>query len=105
MANKPGEHKTFQARILTYAEEIGWSYVLRPKSCTGLTTRRIHPPRRRRKHRPTSRPARRAYSEGPGVLIGELRHLHSDIGGNRDFLAYLRNARTLYDSEAGRGPN
>ncbi len=26
---KPGEHKTVQARILTYAEAIGWTFVLR----------------------------------------------------------------------------
>jgi hypothetical protein len=25
----PGEHKTVQARILAYAQEIGWSYVPR----------------------------------------------------------------------------
>jgi len=25
---KPGEHKTVQARILAYAEEIGWTFVL-----------------------------------------------------------------------------
>ena len=24
----PGEHKTVQARILKYAEEIGWTFVL-----------------------------------------------------------------------------
>jgi len=24
MAAKPGEHKTVQARILAYAQEIGW---------------------------------------------------------------------------------
>jgi len=26
---KPGEHKTVQARILTYVEEIGWAFVPR----------------------------------------------------------------------------
>ena len=26
---KPGEHKTVQARILAYAQEIGWTYVPR----------------------------------------------------------------------------
>ncbi len=26
---KPGEHKTVQARILKYAEEIGWIFVPR----------------------------------------------------------------------------
>lgn len=29
MAAKPGEHKTVQARILAYANEIGWTYVPR----------------------------------------------------------------------------
>jgi type I restriction enzyme R subunit len=28
----PSEHKTVQARILAYAEEIGWSYVPREES-------------------------------------------------------------------------
>lgn len=27
----PGEHKTVQARILTYAQEIGWTYVPRER--------------------------------------------------------------------------
>lgn len=27
---KPGEHKTVQARIIRYAQEIGWTYVPRP---------------------------------------------------------------------------
>ena len=29
---KPGEHKTVQARILKYAEEIGWTVVPREKA-------------------------------------------------------------------------
>ena len=28
----PGEHKTVQARILKYAQEIGWAYVPRDES-------------------------------------------------------------------------
>lgn len=28
----PGEHKTVQARILAYAEEIGWTYVPRAEA-------------------------------------------------------------------------
>jgi type I restriction enzyme R subunit len=27
-----GEHKTVQARILHYAQEIGWTYVARPEA-------------------------------------------------------------------------
>ena len=29
---KPGEHKTVQARILKYAEEIGWTFVPRAEA-------------------------------------------------------------------------
>ena len=29
---KPGEHKTVQARILEYAQEIGWTYVPRAEA-------------------------------------------------------------------------
>lgn len=29
---KPGEHKTVQARILQYAQEIGWTYVIRAEA-------------------------------------------------------------------------
>ena len=29
---KPGEHKTVQARILKYADEIGWTIVSREES-------------------------------------------------------------------------
>ena len=28
----PGEHKTVQARILKYAQEIGWTFVLRAEA-------------------------------------------------------------------------
>jgi len=29
---KPGEHKTVQARILAYAQEIGWFFVSREQA-------------------------------------------------------------------------
>ena len=45
------------------------------------------------------------YAEGPGALVGDLRRLHTDIAGNRDFLAYLRNTKTFYDKGAGRELN
>ena len=37
----PGEHKTVQARILAYAQEIGWTYVPppKPRRGAGLTRR------------------------------------------------------------------
>ncbi len=111
----PTEHKTVQARTLAYAQEIGWTFVPRGEA------------EKRRGFDPTKpTPAEQAaeaspyfddlldaqvhtfnpqYAEGPGALVGDLRHLHADIAGNRDFLAYLRNARTYYDQAEGRERN
>jgi type I restriction enzyme R subunit len=102
---KPGEHKTVQARILAYAQEIGWVFVPRPESDSrrGLgadgkplslyfddllhqTVRQFNP----------------QYSEAPGALPGRFRHLHNDIHGNREFMAYLRNAGKFFHSTENR---
>ena len=115
MAAKPGEHKTVQARILAYAQEIGWMYIPRAdvEESRGFD---------RTKQTPAEQPADASpymddvldervrhfnskYTEGPGALVGELRRLRSDIAGNRDFLAYLRNEKTFYDKEARRELN
>ncbi len=110
---KPGEHKTVQARILQYAQEIGWTFVsreeadrrrgLRSKDLTGLgdllglgslyfddllyqTVKAFNP----------------AYTEAPGALIEQFRRLHSDIHGNREFLAYLRNSGKFFHAAENR---
>jgi type I restriction enzyme R subunit len=90
----PGEHKTVQARILAYAEVIGWTFVSREEA------------ERRRGFDPEVPPADRArnrslffddllyakvrefnprYAEAEGALLGQFRHLHTDIYGNREF--------------------
>jgi type I restriction enzyme R subunit len=102
----PGEHKTVQSRILAYARAIGWTYVPRAEA------------ERRRGFDQSSaspyfeelldtqvRQFNPKYTEGPGALVGDLRRLHADIAGNREFLAYLRNAKTYYDRSAGRELN
>ncbi len=103
---KPGEHKTVQARILEYAQQIGWSYVPRSKA------------ERRRGFDPEAttsaeRAARASlyfddllyqkvrefnpkYDEAAGALVGQLRRLQANIYGNREFLAYLRNAGKFF---------
>src|SRR5438445_7389273 len=111
----PGEYKTVQARILAYAQEIGWTYVPRSEA-----------EKRRGFDRSKDTAAEQAaeasryfddlldahvrklnpkYAEGPGALVGDLRRLHADIAGNRDFLAYLRNTKTFYDKAEGRELN
>lgn len=108
----PGEHKTVQARILAYAQEIGWTFVPRDEA-----------ERRRGFDRDGTKPEERAcraslffgdllhsqvrafnpkYKEAEGALIGELQRLHSDIYGNRDFLSYLRNQRTFFSPDDNR---
>ena len=88
----PGEHKTVQARILEYAEAIGWTIVSREEA------------ERRRGFDPNVPPADRAknrslfsddlldaklrefnprYLDAVGALLGQFRHFHTDIHGNR----------------------
>jgi type I restriction enzyme R subunit len=107
----PGEHKTVQARILEYAEAIGWTLVPREQA------------ERRRGFDPDTPPAERAknrslffddlldakvrefnprYAEAPGALLGQFRHLHTDIHGNRDFVEHLRNRGKFFDHEESR---
>ena len=80
MAAKPSEHKTVQARILAYAQEIGWAYVPRGEA----EKRRGFD---RSKHTPAEQAAEASpyfndaldaqvrklnpkYAEGPGALVG-----------------------------------
>ncbi len=107
----PGEHKTVQARILAYAQELGWSLVPREEA------------ERRRGFDATAQGSERArnaslffeellhaqvrrfnplYAEAPGALPGKLRHLHAGIYGNREFLAHLRNQGKFFDHEENR---
>jgi type I restriction enzyme, R subunit len=109
---KPGEHKTVQARILAYAQDLGWTYVSRADAEA-----------RRRFDTEGTTPADRAraadlyfgdllhqqimtfnpeYREAEGALVGELRRLRPDIFGNRDFLAYLRNETRYFDTDDDR---
>ncbi|MDZ7751853.1 MAG: HsdR family type I site-specific deoxyribonuclease [Gammaproteobacteria bacterium] len=107
----PGEHKTVQARILEYADAIGWTFVPREEA------------ERRRGFDPDDPPAERArdrsmffddlldakvrelnprYADGPGALLGRFHLFHPDIYGNRDFVEHLRNRGKFFDHEEDR---
>ena len=106
---KPGEHKTVQARILKYAQEVGWSYVSR----TEAECRRgfdDSAPTAEEKAQPATlyfgellhqqiRKFNPQYKAAEGALLGEWAHLNRDITGNRDFLGALRNETKYYDDE------
>ena len=100
---KPGEHKTVQARILAYAEAIGWTFVSREEA----------EQRRGGTHAPLSlffddlldakvREFNPRYAEAQGLLLGQFRHLHADIYGNREFVEHLRNRGKFFDADESR---
>ena len=108
----PGEHKTVQARILAYAQEIGWTFVPREEAerRRGFDPDGATPEERARKAslffgdllHSQVRAFNPKYKEAEGALVGELQRLHADIYGNRDLLTYLRNQRTFYSSDDNR---
>lgn len=117
----PGEHKTVQARILEYAEAIGWTPVSReeaeqrrglrenglssPLGDSNLTGKNARAPlslffddlldAKVREFNPR-------YAEAEGSLPGLFRQLHSDIHGNREFVGHLRNRGKFFDHEEKR---
>ncbi len=107
----PGEHKTVQARILEYAEAIGWTLVSREEA---EQRRGFDPdvaPKDRAKGRSLFfddlldtkvREFNPRYAEAEGALLGQFRHLHTDIYGNREFVEQLRNRGKFFDHEEKR---
>ena len=107
----PTEHKTVQARILEYAEDIGWTLVPRDTA----ERRRGFDPDESHKDRAKGtslffddlldakvREFNPLYAEPEGALIGQFSHLHTNIYGNREFVDYLRNRGKFFDHEDNR---
>jgi len=112
MATKPGEHKTVQARILHYAQEIGWTYVPRAEAerRRGFDPAGASPEERARNAslffgdllHSKIRAFNPKYKEAEGALIGQFQRFHADIYGNRDFLQALRNQHKFFCAEENR---
>lgn len=109
--SKPGEHKTVQARILAYAQEVGWSFVSREEAEQRRGFAPEVPPADRAKNRSLFfddlldakvREFNPCYSDAAGALLGQIRHLHANIYGNRDFVDHLRNRGKFFDHEENR---
>lgn len=108
----PGEHKTVQARILKYAQEIGWTYVARTaaEARRGFDLNATTLEVRARTASPFFGEVLHAqvcafnprYKEAEGALVGELKRLSADIVGNREFLDYLRNHKKFFSVEEDR---
>ena len=111
LMSKPTEHKTVQARILAYAQEIGWTFVSREESERRRSFDPSVPPAERAKNRTLFfddlldakvREFNPRYAEARGALLGQFRHLHNDIYGNREFVEHLRNRGKFLDHEEKR---
>jgi type I restriction enzyme R subunit len=107
----PGEHKTVQTRILGYAEVIGWTIVSREEAERRRGFDPEVPPADRAKNRSLFfddlldaklREFNPRYAEAEGALLGQFRHLHTDIYGNREFVEHLRNRGKFFDHEEKR---
>ena len=105
----PGEHKTVQARILEYAEAIGWTFVSREEAEQRRGFDPDVPPADRAKNRSLffddlldakMREFNPRYAEAEGALLGQFRHLHTDIYANRKFVEHLRNRGKCFDHRA-----
>ncbi|MBP6421945.1 MAG: hypothetical protein KA271_03535 [Propionivibrio sp.] len=88
----PGELKTVQARILGYAEAIGWTLVSREEAEQRRGFDPNVPPADRAKNRSLFfddlldaklREFNPRYAEAEGALLGQFRHLHADLYCNR----------------------
>ena len=107
----PTEHKTVQARILKYAEAIGWEVVSRQEA------------ERRRGFDSESSTLARArdsslffddllyakvrefnlkYSESKDTLLAQFGHFQADIYGNQKFVEHLRNRGKFFDADEKR---
>jgi len=115
----PREHKTVQARILAYAQEVGWTVVTREEAerkrsadipvrfedGNGDADRSVRAPFSLFFNDLLDAKVREfnsRYKESKGVLLGQLRLLHADIFGNREFVEMLRNRGTFFDQEEKR---
>ena len=107
----PTEHKTVQARILKYAQAIGWTFVPRKEAEHRRGFDPDMPPKERAKNRSLFfddlldakvREFNPRYAEAGGALLRQFRYFHTDIYGNQKFVEYLRNRGTYSDHKERR---
>ncbi|MDE0480675.1 MAG: HsdR family type I site-specific deoxyribonuclease [Gammaproteobacteria bacterium] len=107
----PSEHKTVQARILKYAEAIGWTIVPREKAELRRGFDLEVPPNDRAKGcslffdellDAKVREFNPRYTDVKEALPGRFGNFRTDIYGNRDFIEHLRNRGKFFDREEDR---
>lgn len=112
---RPSEHKSVQARILKYADEIGWSVVSRgdAEERRGFDATGVSP---REKAKSASwffvdtlfekvKEFNPKFKDSKEELLRKLNLPLPTIQGNRDFLQHLQGERTFFSSEENREYN
>ena len=96
----PTEHKTVQARILEYAEDIGWTIVSREEAERRRGFDPGAPVGEQARHRSLFfddgldnkvREFNPQYGDAPDALLRKFRNMDTNIHGNQEFLSHLRN--------------
>ena len=107
----PSEHKTVQARILKYAENIGWKIVPREEAEQRRGFDLDVPLKDRAKGRSLFfddqfdtkvREFNPRYNEDKGSLLNHFGNFHTNISGNRNFVEHLRNHGKFLDHDENR---
>ena len=107
----PSEHKTVQARILEYAQAIGWTFVSRKEAEQRRGFDPDAPPKERAKGRSLFFPDllnakvrefNPCYAEAESALPGKFHHLPTTIYGNQKFVECLRKRGTYSDQKEKR---
>ena len=107
----PTEHKTVQARILKYAEAIGWTVVSRKEAERRRGSDSDLPYAARAKGRSLFfddllddkvREFNPCYAESKDTLLAQFSRLHADIYGNQEFVEHLRNRGKFFDTDERR---
>ena len=103
----PTEHKTVQARILKYAEAIGWTVVSREEAERRRGFDSDLPPIARARDRSLFfddlldakvREFNPCYAASKDTLLARFHNLRPDIHSNRDFVERLRNRGKFFDA-------
>ena len=112
---KPGEHKTVQARILKYADEVGWTFVPRGEAerRRGFDSSAKSPQEKARNASlffddllyQKVKEFNPLYIEASGALVGQMSRLQSTIQGNRECLSWLRNEGKFFYPKENRELN
>ncbi len=103
----PTEHKTVQARILNYAQDIGWTVVPRAEAEArrGFDTAQAKPAERAKGASPffvatlyeQVKALNPGFGESAAELVRRLASFPPGIRGNRDFLRALRGQTTFFE--------